>query len=110
MGLLTNEYPQEVWVNILTLDGKVIDYKIGGSKRDKGSWTIRYTKELMGRYEDMKVESTSIMVSNSEEQNEAFVKGRRMVKEQVEKYGSYYNFRGLEEEESKSLYSEGHNK
>lgn len=84
-------YPHKIWTNILVIDNKVIDYKIGGSVRDKFSWTMRFNKELYDRFDEIKTISTYEIVNNNIEHNLAFDKGRDLVELQVEKHG-YYSY------------------
>ena len=75
-------YPHNIWTNILVLDGKVVDYKIGGSSRDKWSWTIRRDNEVV-------VLSFPKSVNNDEEHEKAFKSGRAIVDKMIEIYGTY---------------------
>lgn len=84
-------YPHKVWTNIITLDSKLIDYKIGGTKRDKSSWTLRWTDEMVERFDDIKVVSTYEEVNDDTEHENAFENGSELVIEYQKEYGSYYS-------------------
>jgi len=75
----------------MVIDNKMIDYKIGGHKRDKGSWTIRLNDELIERFKDVEVISISETVNNDIEHQQAFENGSQKVSVHIKQYGSYYN-------------------
>lgn len=85
----SDAYPHKIWTNILTIDNKIIDYKIGGNQRDKSTWTMRFNKELHDRFNEIEVISTFEDVNDDIEHQQAFENGTNRVKEHAKKYGSY---------------------
>lgn len=83
-------YPHKIWTNIITLDNKFIDYKIGGEKREKGSWSLSWTDEMIERFDEIKVISTYEEVNDDSEHENAFGKGSELVNEYKNEYGNYY--------------------
>lgn len=84
-------YPHEIWTNIMVIDNKVIDYKIGGDKRGKGDWTIRWNDELRNRFNEVEVISTYEIVYDDKEHGQAFENGRQKVDKHRLQYGSYFS-------------------
>lgn len=86
-------YPHKIWTNILVFDKKLIDYKIGESERSKGSWTIRWSDELIENFhtDRVRVISSYEEVNNSTEHNKAFDNGQEKVNKHIAEYGFYYN-------------------
>jgi len=89
MLIQSDIYPHKIWTNIMTLDNKVIDYKICGGKENKGSWSLSWTDELVKRFDDIKVISTFEEVNNLCEHENAFEKGSELVNEHRNEYGNY---------------------
>jgi hypothetical protein len=86
----TDIYPHEIWTNILVLDNKVIDYKIGRSKRDKYTWTIRCSnREVFDRFDEVDVIQSVELVLNNIEHNQAFENGGELVDKYISNYGTY---------------------
>lgn len=90
MKYWSDEYPHKIWTNIMVFDNKVIDYKIGGQQREKGSWTIRWNKELVENFDKAEVLSTYEIVNNNTEHEQAFENGRLLIDRHVKNYGTYY--------------------
>ena len=82
-------YPHDIWTNILVFRGKVIDYKIGGDKRDWESWTFAWDEDIVENKEALHVIQFREAVSNAAEHTVAFEKGLDMVDEVVTRYGKY---------------------
>ena len=85
----TEIYPHEIWTNMLVIDNKLIDYKIGDSKRNKYSWTIPFDDELIKRFSEVEVISSYEVVYNDTEHEQAFENGRNKVTEYTNKFGFY---------------------
>ena len=45
-----DEYPHSVWASVLLLDNKIENWKIGGHKRDVGTWTHYWKRDRLGDY------------------------------------------------------------
>ena len=89
MGLWIDEYPHKVWTNILTFGGQYLDYKIGGSKRDWQTWTMRWNEEIRNNKDAIAVVSYYKIVNNSEEHEIAFDEGNQLVEDYIKKHGRY---------------------
>ena len=88
----SDKYPHKIWTNILVIDNKVIDYKIGGERRDKYTWSILFNKELISRFDDIEVISSYEETNNDAEHNMAFENGREKVIDHMKKFDCYYDF------------------
>ena len=64
----TNEYPHTIYQQVLLLDGKMIDWKIGGNRKTASTWTRR----MCYKEGSVTVETKEIEVNNDQEHNEAF--------------------------------------
>lgn len=85
-------YPHEIWTNILTFKGQVVDYKIGNRKREWETWTFRWDKHIRKNQKDLFVIQVRTIVCNDFEHEKAFIDGRKMVDMVKENYGEYqYN-------------------
>lgn len=82
-------YPHKIWTNILVIDNKIIDYKIGVNQLDKFSWTIRFNEELHDRFNEIETISTFELVNNGVEHERAFDNGSQLVKEHAKMHGYY---------------------
>lgn|GEM_PF-2323813 len=67
-----DEYPHKVYASVLLLDGKIENWKIGGSpKKHAGDWSNFWK---LDRINDYTVQFTEFVVNNDKEHNEAFEK------------------------------------
>jgi len=94
MAFWTDEYPHNVWINILTFKGKFLDYKIGESERDWQTWTMRWNDEILNNKEEIKTINFYVSVNNSDEHENAFHKGGDFVNYYINNFGKY-NFGGI---------------
>jgi hypothetical protein len=81
----SDTYPHELHANVLLLDGKIENWKTGGTKAEAEFWpfTTRWKVNRMrlvdyGQYEsldvgDYTVESKTWMVNNNQEHNDVFM-------------------------------------
>ena len=89
MSLWVDEYPHKVWTNILTFKGRYLDYKIGKSKRDWETWTMRWNEEIRNNKDKIHVISHYEIVHNAEEHETAFENGAELVDFYIKEYGRY---------------------
>lgn len=67
-----DEYPHKVYVNCLTANGMVVDWNIGGYRKEKAGEYKNIPKELMGDDSRLYAHSWSVLCENEDEHHEAF--------------------------------------
>lgn len=85
------EYPYDVWVSIHLFKDKLLNYKIGSSKRSAGSCGLWFTDELRDNFDEVQELYYKVTINGEGEHSKAFDNASEIIKKFKDLYGYYYD-------------------